>query len=43
MTFFNKKEDVLPIELTPYGRKILGQGKFKPVYYTFLDDDILKS
>ena len=41
MTFFNKKEDVIKIELTPYGRKILGQGKFKPAYYTFLDDDIL--
>lgn len=41
MTFFNKKEDVLSIELTPYGRKLLGQGKFKPMYYTFLDDDIL--
>lgn len=41
MTFFNKKEDVLKIELTPYGRKMLGQGKLKPVYYTFLDDDIL--
>ena len=41
MTFFNKKEDVLKIELTPYGRKLLGQGKFKPMYYTFLDDDIL--
>ena len=41
MTFFNKKEDVIKIELTPYGRKKLGEGKFKPVYYTFLDDDIL--
>jgi len=41
MTFFNKKEDVLSIELTPHGRKLLGQGNFKPVYYTFLDDDIL--
>ena len=41
MTFFNKKEDVLKIEFTPYGRKLLGKGKFKPVYYTFLDDDIL--
>lgn len=41
MTFFNKKEDVIKIELTPYGRKLLGQGKFEPVYYTFLDDDIL--
>ena len=41
MTFFNKKEDVLKIELTPYGRKKLGEGKFKPFYYTFLDDDVL--
>ena len=41
MTFFNKKEDVIKIELTPYGRKLLGSGKFNPTYYTFLDDDIL--
>lgn len=41
MTFFNKKEEVLKIELTPYGRKLLGKGKFKPAFYTFLDDDIL--
>lgn len=41
MTFFNKKEDVLKIELTPHGRKLLSQGKLKPAFYTFLDDDIL--
>ena len=41
MTFFNKKEDVLKIELTPHGRKLLSMGKFKPHSYTFLDDDIL--
>jgi len=41
MTFFNKKEDVIKIELTPHGRKMLSQGKLKPSYYTFLDDDIL--
>ncbi len=41
MTFFNKKEDVLKIELTPHGRKMLSMGKLKPMYYTFLDDDIL--
>lgn len=41
MTFFNKKEDVLRIELTPHGRKLLSQGMLKPVFYTFLDDDIL--
>jgi|TARA_R100000027_G_C2242838_1_gene92513 hypothetical protein len=41
MTFFNKKEDVLKIELTPHGRRLLSQGKLKPAFYTFLDDDIL--
>jgi|TARA_R100000455_G_C6272417_1_gene129189 hypothetical protein len=41
MTFFNKKEDVIKIELTPYGRRLLGKGKFNPVYYAFLDDNIL--
>jgi len=41
MTFFNKKEDVLKIELTPHGRKLLSQGKLMPSYYAFLDDDVL--
>ena len=41
MAFFDKKEDVLDIELTPYGRHLLSQGKLKPVYYAFLDDDII--
>ena len=41
MTFFNKKEDVLKIELTPHGRKLLSMGKMKPMFYSFLDDDIL--
>ena len=41
MSFFNKKEDVISIELTPHGRKLLSKGKFKPTYYSFFDDDIL--
>ena len=41
MSFFNKKEDVMSIQLTPYGRKLLSQGKLKPQYYTFHDNDIL--
>jgi hypothetical protein len=41
MTFFNKKEDVMAIELTPHGRRLLSEGKLKPMYYAFLDDDIL--
>ena len=41
MTFFNKKEEVIDIELTPYGETLLSAGQFKPVYYAFFDDDIL--
>ena len=41
MTFFDKKEDVIGIEQTPYGRKLLSHGKLKPAYYAFYDDDIL--
>ena len=41
MTFFNPKEDVMDIELTQAGKRSLAQGKFKPSYYLFFDDDIL--
>ena len=39
--FFDKKEDVLEIVLTPHGRRLLSQGKLMPEYYAFLDDDII--
>lgn len=41
MTFFNKKEEVIDIELTQYGKHLLSMGKFKPAYYQFFDDDII--
>lgn len=41
MTFFNKKEDVIKIQLTPYGKSLLSQGRLKAEYYAFFDDDIL--
>lgn len=41
MTFFNKKEEVVQLELTRLGRQKLAMGEFKPAYYEFLDDDIL--
>jgi len=41
MTFFNKKEEVIEIELTQYGKYLLSKGAFKPAYYTFSDDEIL--
>ena len=41
MSFFNKKEDVIDIELTQFGKYLLSKGKFKPVFYVFSDDEIL--
>ena len=41
MTFFNKKEEVIDIELTQFGKAKLARGSFRPVYYAFFDDDIL--
>jgi hypothetical protein len=41
MEFFNKKQDVIDIELTSYGRQLLAKGLFKPVYYAFSDDGIV--
>lgn len=41
MTFFNRKEEVVEIQLTQYGKHLLSKGKFKPVYYDFFDDDII--
>ena len=41
MTFFNKKEEVLEIKLTSYGKQKLAAGSLKPMYYAFFDDDVL--
>ncbi len=41
MAFFNKKEEVLDIELTQLGKYQLSKGNFKPVFYAFSDDEIL--
>lgn len=41
MIFFNKKEDVMDIQLTQFGKDLLARGYFKPVYYQFFDDDII--
>ena len=40
-TFINKKEEVIEIQLTPYGKHLFSQGDFNPEYYSFFDDDIL--
>ena len=39
--FLNKKERVYDLKLTPYGHYLLSIGTFKPVYYSFLDDNVL--
>ena len=39
--FINRQEEVLEIELTPYGKHLFSQGKFDPQFYSFYDDDIL--
>jgi len=40
-TFINQKEEVLSVELTKHGRKLLGTGYFKPAYFEFFDDILL--
>lgn len=41
MAFLDKKERVLDVQLTSYGKFLLSRGKFKPEFYAFFDDDIL--
>jgi len=39
--FFNQKEEVIKIELTPYGRQRFSEGTFSPAYYAFYDSSVL--
>ena len=41
MEFFNKKEEVIDLQLTQYGKHLLSLGKFKPVFYAFYDDGVV--
>ncbi len=41
MEFFNKKEDVIDLQMTQYGRYLLSKGKFKPEFYSFFDENVL--
>jgi len=41
MIFFDPKEEVLDIQITQHGKRLLSKGKFKPSYYAFFDNDIL--
>ena len=41
MEFFNKKEEVLDLQLTQYGKYLLSIGKLNPAYYTLHDDNVI--
>ena len=41
MAFVDKKETVIQIELTPFGKRKIARGNFKPDHYMFFDDDII--
>ena len=41
MAFFNKKEEVIEVILTSYGKYKLSRGQWKPKYYAFFDEDIV--
>lgn len=41
MDFFDPKEDVLEVKLTPWGRHKLSKGGFRPTWYAFFDEGIL--
>tara|TARA_R110000824_G_scaffold58377_2_gene157856 strand:- start:5734 stop:6753 length:1020 start_codon:yes stop_codon:yes gene_type:complete len=41
MEFFNQKEEVIDIQLTQYGKRLLAKGHFKPSFYAFFDKDVM--
>tara|TARA_R100000664_G_C2748736_1_gene136147 strand:- start:490 stop:1638 length:1149 start_codon:yes stop_codon:yes gene_type:complete len=41
VVFFNKKEEVLEIELTSFGKSLHSKGRLKPSYYAFFDEDVI--
>ena len=40
MEFFDRKQEVIDIQLTPYGKYLLSKGKWRPTFYAFYDKDI---
>ena len=41
MKFLDRKEQVLEIKMTAYGKSRLSNGMFNPTYYSFFDDDVI--
>jgi hypothetical protein len=41
MQFFDDKQEVMDVVITPFGKYLLSRGQFKPEYYGFFDEGIL--
>jgi len=41
MRFFDNKSEVIDIQLTQKGKRLLSEGKFKPKFYSFYDNNII--
>ena len=41
MKFLDKKEQVLELQMTQYGKALMSRGVFQPAYYAFFDDDVV--
>tara|TARA_R110000824_G_scaffold151992_3_gene323092 strand:- start:7835 stop:8947 length:1113 start_codon:yes stop_codon:yes gene_type:complete len=41
MVFYNKKEEVIEVRLTSFGKTLYSKGKLKPAFYAFFDDDVI--
>lgn len=41
MSILDSKQQVLNVELTKHGRKLLGSGIFQPAYFSFFDESII--
>ena len=41
MEFFNRKQEVIDIQLTPHGRRKLSTGEWRPKFYAFFDRDVI--
>ena len=41
MEFFDKKEEVIDLKLTQYGKYLLSLGKLNPTFYAFHDENII--
>jgi hypothetical protein len=41
MEFFDRKQEVIDIQLTPYGKYLLSKGKLRPKFYAFFDKDVI--